>query len=284
VLRLATGGCLLSSLLAACFSEDEPASDTDQTPCTPGEQRACDCEGGGTSVQVCREDGSGFGPCGCDGGTTDGSAGTTSSASLTSTVTSDTTDATGSVDDTVSSTTSGADESTQTTAAGPQAVYLYSTQTPFDGDLVGAAGQGGGRVAADILCASELDLACSDVHAALSVDAQDTLTTMPESFGLPVGVPVRGPTGIEIAASWLALVDANPVMSASLADAGVAVDSYWTGSDEVGGALDDCTGWSQNDLSLPGVVGSAAAIDSKDWMSYATASCGELRPLLCACW
>ena len=38
--------------------------------CAPGRELACACAGGVPGTQICRADGSGFGPCGCDDGGT----------------------------------------------------------------------------------------------------------------------------------------------------------------------------------------------------------------------
>lgn len=47
----------LLALLAAC------GSDPKQQDCTPGETQACLVAGGGSGVQTCSSDGSGFGSC-----------------------------------------------------------------------------------------------------------------------------------------------------------------------------------------------------------------------------
>ncbi|MBI5538261.1 MAG: hypothetical protein HY898_36400 [Deltaproteobacteria bacterium] len=78
---------IVSGMLAAicgmgCSGSTVPLSGDDAgSACVPGAQAACDCAGGVKGVQVCRDDGSGYGACvGCGGvggsGGTGGSAGT----------------------------------------------------------------------------------------------------------------------------------------------------------------------------------------------------------------
>jgi hypothetical protein len=54
-------------------------SSTNAGPCVAGQQIACACAGGGSGVQVCRDDGTGYAPCGCpDGSIVEGALDATS--------------------------------------------------------------------------------------------------------------------------------------------------------------------------------------------------------------
>src|SRR5262245_1377684 len=50
--------------------------------CVPGDQKGCDCIGGSKGAQICKDDGTGYGPCqGCGGGASSSSSSTSSSSS-----------------------------------------------------------------------------------------------------------------------------------------------------------------------------------------------------------
>jgi len=69
-------GWVLASCTASAPDRTDGFSDTDDggEPCTPGEQRACACPGGGPDgAQICADTGDRFGECfGCEGGSSGG--------------------------------------------------------------------------------------------------------------------------------------------------------------------------------------------------------------------
>ncbi|MBF0239807.1 MAG: fibronectin type III domain-containing protein, partial [SAR324 cluster bacterium] len=78
-------------------------------------------------------------------------------------------------------------------------VYLFSGGT--------SAGNLGGRSGADARCVAEKsatwpNLACSNIRAFLSVDANDEIQDMPTNYGVPTNRPILGPTGTQIRSNW----------------------------------------------------------------------------------
>lgn len=65
--------CFLFTM--ACSSSDSGGGSTTKA-CTPGETNACTCVAGGSGVQVCRDDGAGYGTCECATPTDSGPADT----------------------------------------------------------------------------------------------------------------------------------------------------------------------------------------------------------------
>jgi hypothetical protein len=122
---------------------------------------------------------------------------------------------------------------------------VYSTANAHDGNL-------GGRTGADQLCVSEkpAGLACSKIHALISVDAADTIAAMPTSYGYGASKPlcwVHATTlaKTQFATSWADMLDGSISVSRKV---GTGRDTHvWTGSKNDGTLADDfrfhCTGW-----------------------------------------
>lgn len=135
-----TGGDTDAS--SSTTSVTSSASDT-AGACIPGKSEDCTCDGGAAGAQVCKPDGSGFGPCMCDDPTggvsgdasTSGGPGPTSDA--TTTVTTDaTTDVTASTTD--ASTSGGSTSGGSTTGQGGACQDLMSFElVPADATLSG---------------------------------------------------------------------------------------------------------------------------------------------------
>src|SRR4051812_7267024 len=54
-------------LVAMGCASSDPSSNSENLTCTPGEQLACSCASGASSVRNCGSDSSHYGPCACDG-------------------------------------------------------------------------------------------------------------------------------------------------------------------------------------------------------------------------
>ena len=115
-------------LALACGAESREGDDDDLVGCTPGEQRACACPGGGPpGAQVCADTGDRFGVCfGCAGD--DASTGATSSDVDPTTSAGETTAAPDETTTTTTTTTRGNDDTTTAPGPGepsgpPQSVY-----------------------------------------------------------------------------------------------------------------------------------------------------------------
>jgi hypothetical protein len=76
--RFASSFVLALIVGAASCSGDDGRAASDGVDCSPGQQIACACPGGGEDgVQICNPSGSAFGACmGCEGGTGDGTGNT----------------------------------------------------------------------------------------------------------------------------------------------------------------------------------------------------------------
>ncbi|MEM9453905.1 MAG: hypothetical protein AAGF11_06980 [Myxococcota bacterium] len=98
--------CLLGCSLEDPFPADESSSGEVVTTspgsaCTPGEQANCPCPGGSDGVQICMQNGSGYGPCQCDvqgDDSTTGPGGSDSATTIVTTTATTTTDTSGSTD------------------------------------------------------------------------------------------------------------------------------------------------------------------------------------------
>jgi hypothetical protein len=80
---IAVVACANGSKAPGASSEDAgSAADATVPACTPGQQFACPCSGGGKGVQVCSQDGRSFGPCtGCTAPSSSSGSGSSSGSS-----------------------------------------------------------------------------------------------------------------------------------------------------------------------------------------------------------
>ncbi|TAL32691.1 MAG: fibronectin type III domain-containing protein [Spirochaetes bacterium] len=144
------------------------------------------------------------------------------------------------------------------------------------------------------------DLPCTAVHAFISTGeivsntaGYDSIKGMPETFGLPVDQPVRGPgpAFYKVADNWADLFDADELAYDLLA-ADIAGQDWWSGSLGDGSFATDptgttqgynCNGWSVGNNSAFGRMGKKTMADSH-WISDDNVNCNTPQRLLCACW
>ncbi len=178
------------------------------------------------------------------------------------------------------------------------AVFLFSAGL-FTGDLVNQVPGPPEETAAtrvvvpareiiDGLCAYARDrdyptLPCLNVRAFISVSSDDEIADMPGLYGIPTGRRVIGPDGDRVAADWWDLFDGSIDMT--LAQAGIAGDQWWSGSDDEGRYIDgnSCNGWTGGYNTSSGMSGAHNHPDSR-WLEFNDRNCNNPLALLCACW
>jgi hypothetical protein len=178
------------------------------------------------------------------------------------------------------------------------AVYLFSAGL-FTGDLVnytpGSSEKTMTTLAVvpvrdmiDDLCAYARDqdyptLPCLNVRAFISVSSDDEIADMPGLYGIPTTRRVIGPGGERIAADWWDLFDGSIEMT--LAQAGIAGESWWSGSDDEGRYMDghSCDGWTGGYNTSSGMSGVQNQTDFR-WIEFNDRNCNNPLALLCACW
>src|SRR5262249_50726802 len=142
------------------------------------------------------------------------------------------------------------------------------------------AGAVGGRAGADALCqwASRPPQipTNSNIHALLSVDANDEIRDFPNKYGARADAPIVGPTGLKIADNWSDLLDGS--LDLSLANAFVVTNSplfYYTGSNQDGSLSDyNCSGWTNGSTPAGATLGSKSQTNNF-WLSATRGSCGS---------
>lgn len=178
------------------------------------------------------------------------------------------------------------------------AVYLF-TAGVFTGDLVNQVpGPAEATMATrvvipareniDDLCAYAKNhdyptLPCLNVRAFISISSDDEIADMPDLYGIPTGRRIIGPGGDRIAADWWDLFDGSIDMT--LAQAGIAGDQWWSGSDDAGRYLDgnSCEGWNVGTSASSGMSGAHNQYNSR-WLEFNDRNCNNPLSLLCACW
>jgi hypothetical protein len=141
----------------------------------------------------------------------------------------------------------------------------------------------------DAKSASYPTLPCLNVRAFISISTTDYIAAMPSNFGVPTGRRIVGPTGIEIAGSWADLFDGT--ILETLADADIAHNKWWSGSDSSGHylatdacvACNTCTGWTVGTNASQGETGTTNKTDST-WINDGADNCNNSRHVVCICW
>jgi hypothetical protein len=136
-------------------------------------------------------------------------------------------------------------------AAPACSLVVYTTAAKGNGNF-------GGRAGLDSFCAgdSNLPAGCVDAHALISVDAADSMQSMPTTFAIDSSQPLcwhnSNNGGMTLFANdWADMFDGT--ISTSRAE-GTGVDAHtWTGSNNAGTIYDDtrshCTNWTASSLS-----------------------------------
>lgn len=122
-------------------------------------------------------------------------------------------------------------------------------------------------------------LGCTEVHAFISVAADDEI----RDLAIPDDLPVKSPNGTVIANDRADLLDGD--IDTSLDSAGVVenfVSSYWTGAISDGGLHGwHCLNWTST--ASNGVTGSSTST-TETWLVNTAVSCGSGHGLVGVCW
>ncbi|WP_246048704.1 hypothetical protein [Leptospira sarikeiensis] len=168
----------------------------------------------------------------------------------------------------------------------PQGIYLYSTQTSYQGDLAkyGSSFEDSlhNICTGNRLFASIINSSCSNVLPLVSTSTHN-LSNFPTDYGMPdtSSYPVRGAKGDIIANSWNLFLDENPLIT--LQAAGVVSQNFWTFS-SLGGvynSADNCIAGTSN--SAAGAIGTPDE-PTNGWVSSGAPGCSEYHPIICACY
>lgn len=142
----------------------------------------------------------------------------------------------------------------------------------------------GGRAGADQMCedALPLDLDGMEVHALISVNANDEVVDMATNYNLPTDKPfVSYGSETVIAESLADLLDGT--LDASLEAAGILgmADAFWSGSNANGTlAVINCNEWSSAASGVFGAAGYSTLTDST-WSYSISAGCSVSRAVIC---
>jgi hypothetical protein len=145
---------------------------------------------------------------------------------------------------------------------GPQPIIIYDSGRVGNGDI-------GDRATTTAICenAASRPAGHSGQVLALLSYSGDALLHAPTNHGVPPGLPVVGPTGVQISADWAGLWDGG--IDATLAAAGVfpAGTIYWTGTHPSGNGNSSafCNNWTDGTSSYVGAAGNSVESDS-NWI------------------
>lgn len=172
-----------------------------------------------------------------------------------------------------------------TTPARP--ILMIGTSAVYNGNL-------GGRNGADLKVLNEYNSShgskgYTNIRCFISVNSGDEIRGMPANYGIPsTGVPVYGPNGTKIADSFEQLISASGIY-ASLSEAGVSSDRWWSGSRGDGSLLQSCDGWTNGTETGGGTIGSATATNNNqttgnDWIWSGAWAGSYTWHILGVCW
>ncbi|MBL8034896.1 MAG: hypothetical protein JNJ69_14415 [Leptospiraceae bacterium] len=177
---------------------------------------------------------------------------------------------------------------------GSAAIYLFRTNTTFNGDLATAGGTpGNARAGSDSLCSTARggitfpDNSCMNVRAFISISAADEIQDMPANYGVPVMKPIQSLTGVLVDSDWANLLT-QPIAPSGLAAAGVMpVSTYWWSFSNSSNGTFDGTNNCTNGTVSTSVPGRRGFSDSNilAWMTDDLSGCNVLPAyVLCLCY
>ena len=179
-------------------------------------------------------------------------------------------------------------------AAAQASIYVYTDDDPtttFTGDQIAS------RADSTTICKTQGKFAtqytalnCGEAFAFLGGFATESGAnyTLPQTFGTNIpfnpSAPVRGPTGILIAANWSSMW--NGKQTRGFFDANVTQNNalqYWTGLSSTGVAnTDNCLGWTSGDFGDAGMA-SIAIHNTAQYIQLAPQPCGNDYTFMCVC-
>lgn len=181
----------------------------------------------------------------------------------------------------------------------PAATQITLFSQLHDGNLKGAAASA--RAGANAICQATYtanysgSFSCSTFLGLVSISASDQIIDMGTNYNIPSNLAIKGPTGLDVAANWNALL--TDPLSDSMLNAGVVAPAggaadFWTGSaDNFSGSFQNpsCLGFTDGTGGNSGMVGSGQTASTM-WWTYDdntySRPCNEntMTSLLCACW
>ncbi|MGJ4786560.1 hypothetical protein [Leptospira koniambonensis] len=167
----------------------------------------------------------------------------------------------------------------------PQGIYLYTTQTSYQGNLAAYGSTLDDSLhnicTTNRIFASMINTSCSNVLPVVSTSTSPmynfgTLYSIPDN----TSYPVRGSKGGIIANSWTNMF---PSLLMTLEQAGVTSQTFWTFANTGGtyNSADNCIDGT--------IVGAAGAIgsptdNSTNWLLSGAPGCTESHPIICLCY
>jgi len=183
----------------------------------------------------------------------------------------------------------------------PTPIYMFTTNTPtgvqtYDGDLAEFDGiKIDGRRGADNICKETISRPIYSnpgqyhipgrryVRAFISMSFDDSITYMPNWFGVPNDREILGPERAKIADNWDDLLDGNIDLTLESAQVFQGAGSWWSGSNWDGiYSGNSCSGWT-------GITGNGQNGISNSslnaWLDDTTAQpCSESHYVVCISW
>ncbi|TGN03508.1 hypothetical protein EHR06_04885 [Leptospira dzoumogneensis] len=168
----------------------------------------------------------------------------------------------------------------------PQGIYLYSTQTSYQGNLAtyGSTFEDSLHNICTVnrLFASIINPSCMNVLPLVSSSSSTYLANFSGLYGVPNNgsYPVRGARGEIIANSWSNLFGG---LLLTFEQAGVTSQTFWTFSSSGGlnNSADNCI--AGTDTGAAGAIGSPTDVTT-NWPLTAAPSCSESHPIICICY
>ncbi len=164
--------------------------------------------------------------------------------------------------------------------------YLFEGASAQNGNL-------GGRAGADAICAAaaasqpEPIASCTNVHAAISMAASDSLVDMPTNYGFSTTDPVYGPTNIPVAYNWSRYgqpAATAHINSVNAAGAVSGVGFVWSFSSPFGvyDGINNCSVGTTASAGANGQVGNTNATNNTA-LALLASTCDQNRFLVCVC-
>ena len=174
----------------------------------------------------------------------------------------------------------------------PKTTLIYLSTATHQGNLKGTSQTA--RAGADAICANEkpanLPASCSNIHAFLSVDANDEIRDMPANYGYDSAKPIywwHNTNGFnetnKIDNSWSAMLDGS-ILKTQYSGTGVSTSAHSGSLSYLGGVSgsQNCNGFTRTSSSVTRVGG--ASVTSPNWISYYSGGfdCGDSFSVRCA--
>lgn len=163
------------------------------------------------------------------------------------------------------------DESEQSeTPAEPEVIVLFDS---------GETSNGNHSFIHQDWCDAAAPSGLTEVYPLNSTTTLDLMDIVPSEYA---GLPVEGPTGIEIRESWENIWLAG-ALNNSLNAAGVTASDWWTGTNGSGQVTSNCNDWTNDTAGVSATYGSSGSTTST-WLFNATTACSVTRAVLCIGW